>query len=77
MRFNPVTSTNPRLIEAYLRKKVLEFFTNEVEESTTITSSHGYYTLSVKSKEFDFSVGRFRKKHIPEIVKSLRFLANK
>lgn len=72
MRFN--LNLKPREVEAYLREQVLKIFGNEVEDGTTITASNGRYTLSVSSVIYEFSVGKFRKKDVPRIIKSLKFL---
>lgn len=77
MRFNPATA-KPREIEAYLRKKVLEYFGNSIEDLAVITSSHGYYSVNIpRPDDFTIALGNFRRDRVKEMVSNLKFLANK
>lgn len=70
--FDPTTASS-REIEAHIKGKILDYFGNETEDASSITSSHGSYHLKLKLGteviEFDF-----KKKSVPRILKALRSL---
>lgn len=63
----------PREIEAHIKGKILDYFGNETEDASSITSSHGSYHLKLKHDGevigFDF-----KRKSVPRILKALRSL---
>lgn len=74
MRFDP--KMPPRMVEAYLREKVLEFWNNKIENATSITSGHGYYSISIPVTDtYTITFEMFRKREVPRIVKALKYLS--
>ena len=69
-----LTTAKPREIEAYLRAGVLRMFGDKVENLSSITSSNGYYHVSVVWPDRrSISFANFRKQEAKQILKTLKF----
>ena len=70
-----LSKAKPREVEAYLRQVILDTFGDEVENRTSISASHGYYSVQVTlldERYIEFS--NFRKKDAGRIAKAIRAL---
>jgi hypothetical protein len=68
-------TAKPREVEAYLREQVRKALGDKVENASTIISSSGYYTVTIRlSNDRTVDFDNFRKKDAPKIAKAIRAL---
>ena len=73
-----LNTAKPREVEAYLRKKILEYFGDTAENGARIYASHGYYSVEIpRDKDFTILFSKFRKGRAKEIAGYLKVLAGK
>lgn len=76
MRFDPATA-KPRAVEAYIREQIRLLWGDKAENASDVFSTHGYFTVVIQDGAASYSMGNFRKKDTPRIVKAMKFLAGK
>lgn len=69
-----LSKSKPREVEAYLREKVRELYGDKIENQSSITSSHGHYSIALVGLKESY-VFNFRKTSIPRIVKAMKALS--
>lgn len=70
------STMKPRQVEAYLRQRILRLFGDTVENASKVTSAHGYYHVILQlNKRKSVFFDSFRKTEVPQIVKTLKTLA--